>query len=202
MDAITATVELIKALAWPIAAVVMLRMFREPLLALIPAIKTVKFAGAELTVATQVDEVKALAQAIPPVGGPEAQRDSPEVSSEVDRLYEIAALLPRAAISEAWRRVELSGADAVRRRCPPDLPKSLRVPGTFAEALRRYGVISPELFVAVAKLRKIRNEAVHSTDFGIEPGTARDYVETALSLARDLDNVANAPVQVLEPTTQ
>lgn len=191
MDAITAVVELIKALAWPLVTFAVFLLFRRPLQSLIPGIKSLKFAGAEVTMANQVDEVKALAKVIPPPAA-EAPPATPEALTEVDRLYEIASLVPRAAISEAWRKVELAGAEAVRRNCPPDLPKSLRSPGTFAEALRRYDVITPELFVALTKLRKIRNEAVHAADFDIEPTTARDYVETALTLFRDLEGASRA----------
>ena len=191
MDAVTAAVELTKALAWPLVTLAVFLLFRRPLLELIPGIKSLKFAGAEVTVATQVDEVKALAKAIPPPTV-DAAPATPESLTESERLYEIANLMPRAAISEAWRKVELAGVEAVRLNCPPDLSKSLRSPGAFAEALRRYEVITAELFVAVAKLRKIRNEAVHAADFDIEPTTARDYVETALAVAKDLDGASKA----------
>ena len=191
MDTVTALVELTKALAWPLVTLAVFMLFRRPLLALIPGIKSLKFAGAEVTVASKVDEVKALAKAIPPPNVDETPA-TPESLSESERLYEIANLSPRAAISEAWRKVEIAGVDAVRLSCPPDLNISLRSPSAFAEALRRYEVITKELFIAVAKLRKIRNEAVHAADFDIEPTTARDYVETALAVAMDLKGASKA----------
>ncbi|HPG60727.1 MAG TPA: hypothetical protein PK586_01870 [Casimicrobium sp.] len=186
MDTTTAVVEVIKALAWPGVALTAILVFRHPLLQLLSTIRSLKFAGAELTVAAQVEEVKAIAQDIP---SPPAAVDNSttESKNEVDRLLEVADIEPRAAIMAAWRKVEISGVNAVRRSCPADIPKALNVAGTFAEALRRYEVISPSFFVAISKLRNIRNQAIHTHYFEIDPSTARDYVETAIQLARDLD---------------
>src|SRR6266699_2898277 len=108
MDLLTAAVEIIKALAWPIATLVILRMFRGPLLALIPFIQSLKLPGVEVTVAREVAEAKSLAQ--PTTLPHETQKALPP--AELDKkakLYQLAELSSRAAISEAWRELESSG---------------------------------------------------------------------------------------------
>ena len=185
MDALTATVEIIKAVTWPVAALIIARTFREPLLALIPFIRSLKLPGVEVTVAREVAEAKSLAQ--PALPAPDAQRELPPAELDTrDKLYQLAELAPRAAISEAWRELELAGATAVTTLCPQDLPTPLRAPMSFAEALRNHQFISSDQWSAIAKLRKIRNESVHLQDFSLEPSIVRDYVDTALGLAKEL----------------
>jgi hypothetical protein len=187
MDWLTATVEIIKALTWPIATFVILRMFREPLVALIPLIQSFKLPGVEVTVAREVAEAKTLAQTNLP-------EDHLEVTplAQLDKrtkLYQLAELAPRAAISEAWRELELAAAEAVGKICSDDLPKPLRSPMSFAEALRKDSLISTNQYNALAKLRKIRNESVHLADFSLEANVVRDYIDTALLLAQEINNI-------------
>jgi hypothetical protein len=188
MDYVTAFVEIVKALAWPVSALMMLRMFREPLLELVPYIHSLKVAGLELTVKKEIEEVKQLS--LKSLEGAEA----PKVISTVapDRkatIYQIAEMYPSAAISEAWRELESAGVNAVGRLCPSDLPSNLKARVSFGEALRTCGLISRDQMSAISKLRKIRNESVHLPNFTLDSNVARDYVDTAFSLAEELNGL-------------
>ena len=190
MDSLTATVEIIKALAWPIAALIILKMFREPLLAIIPFIKNLKLPGVEVTIAREVAEAKALAQDSLSNATQQKGIALTSDSEKKTRLFQIADLAPRAAISEAWRELELAGAQAVNALCSPEeMPKQLRSPMSFAEALRNKYLISSNQWSAISKLRKIRNESVHLPDFTLDQNVVRDYIDTALTLAKEIDGI-------------
>jgi hypothetical protein len=191
MDSLTATVEIIKALAWPIAALIILKMFREPLMAIIPFIEKIKAAGVEVTIAREVAKAKALAQdSIPDSGSQKITALDADLEKKT-KLFQIGELAPRAAISEAWRELELAGANAVSILSSEEKksPRLIRSPMGFAEALMNEGLISENQRSAISTLRRIRNESVHLQEFSLDQNVVRDYIETAFKLAKEIRNI-------------
>ena len=50
-------------------------------------------------------------------------------------------------------------------------------------------LITSSQFTAISKLRKIRNESVHLPDFTLDTSVVRDYIDTALSLAQEINDI-------------
>jgi hypothetical protein len=189
MDPLVATVEVIKAIAWPLAALVIFLSIRKQLLELIPFIQTLKALGVEVSIRRDVQDAKTLAP--PPPAVPESNQSSAvQKPTRHQELYALAEVAARSAISEAWRDLETEGVQAANRLGAEALPKALRTSMSFGEGLRKARLITGDQYNAIARLRKIRNEAVHLADFSIEEQVVRDYVDTALGLAKELAAVA------------
>ncbi|AEM82683.1 hypothetical protein Strvi_2986 [Streptomyces violaceusniger Tu 4113] len=87
------------------------------------------------------------------------------------------------AVVTAWNVLSTLCLDALRARAillpanpsPLDLGKALRLLG-----------LPPSATTVFDRLRKLRNQAVHSANT-VTPGAARDFVDSCLTVARELD---------------
>jgi hypothetical protein len=142
------------SLAWPVALIVAVALFREELRKLLPLLH-VKHKDWEASF--RLDKAERDAAALPDALRPDEAMPTPE---EVDRFEQIADLSPAAAILEQRRAVE----EAVRRKAEgltsPPIPRSF-VAGV--RALRKHGLIDPRLSAILDDLRSIGNSAAHDT---------------------------------------
>jgi uncharacterized protein YutE (UPF0331/DUF86 family) len=103
---------------------------------------------------------------------------------EYDDLLRLADVSPRAAILEAWLRVESALAEmAIRMDVSTDTRRS---PLNLIGMLERYGAIAPEVGSALRRLRNLSNVAVHTQDLDISKDTVVDYIDTANFILRSL----------------
>jgi hypothetical protein len=181
MDWRTLIVDLVKALAWPITTLIIIRIFRMPLLEILPMIRSFKIPGLEVLIAREIAEVKALAPHSGLKGLP------PKLEQVRHRLYSMAAWTQRGAISEAWGEIEVAGGELVSRHVK-DSPAALRTPASLPELLRNKELITKDQNILMTKLRKIRNEAVGGRDFFLDETSVYDYINSSLALAEELRN--------------
>ncbi len=93
----------------------------------------------------------------------------------------IATESPRAAIMEAWRKIDVETRRAAERlgialdRCVPALKVFQKLVGRDAVDADMQGVYN--------RIRKLRNEAAHATDFQLSYEETVRYVELAMWLA-------------------
>ena len=190
MDYLTALVELVKSLAWPISAIILACIFRQPLTELIGLIESVKFKDAEVKIARRIEQTKELQEKLVPPS-PEAlpiQAPNDRFRKVEDEIMDVIGSSPRSAIMIAWRTLEGAGAKAIQKLSLKELAPQLRPAVMFAEVLRREGKISSDKFKIISNLRRIRNDATHVDDFKITENSALDYVGIALTIARELEN--------------
>lgn len=102
MDVLTFISELIKAVAWPATAIVLVVLLRKPIVELIPLLRKLKYKEIELEFAQEVYELKAEVEAIAKEKGEEA----PSIASTSSNLLNLVTFSTRAAIMEAWLEVE------------------------------------------------------------------------------------------------
>lgn len=155
MDGLQFLSSLIGSLAWPAAVVWLAFLLRHPLEKLIPRVRVVKYGDLQVDLATQIEEVKEQVEA----SGEAAAAPSPEPNLSFKAL---AQADPRAAILSAWIPVEVqlneitakSGTQLVAGK--PALAQLMK--------LQEIGVLDNFMARTLAKLRRIRNTAVHLTD--------------------------------------
>ena len=133
MDGFTFTDGLVKSLAWPVAAVVMVLLLRHPLTKLIPLLRKLKYKDLEAEFSEKLDKVEKVAAAILPAT-PETEVAAGELSPQV----RLGAELDAADASVRYSKLlELSPASAM-----------LLVWGDFEKAVReaadRVGLPPPE----------------------------------------------------------
>jgi hypothetical protein len=192
MDALTAFVDLVKALAWPATLFAIVWLLRKVIKALISSIHEgkIKYGDLELIVKRDLEQARQSIKTIQAQPEGLALRAPQESSKELEisDLVSLAQIAPRAAVIEAWTRLEAAGAEFVQKHGPSDLPGQ-RSPVTFGEVLRRHDLIPSEVKNAIQKLRDIRNRTVHSPEFQPSVEDAEEYVLLSMAVIEDLRRI-------------
>jgi len=181
MDWLSFVAALVKALAWPLTVLGIFLVLRRPLTGLVPLLARLKFKDLELDFGRRLAEVSAEVAALPRSRAPAALR-----GGDGDALLRLAATAPRAAILEAWLRLEAAALDAARRRGTTEPISHLRSPLRLIESLEETGVIDARQAAVFHELRSLRNSAAHAVGFEPAPETAQDYVRLAGRLEQSL----------------
>lgn len=166
----------VNSLAWPIAGVVIVVLLRNEVANLLARITKIKHKDSETDLAREVEA--AASSADKALGG-----DSEfSLGSERERINRLAEDSLRGAILDAWLSVEEAMTDFERRHgiehAKSHSPSYRRI-----QNIQWSNLDGPTLGQGVVqmldKLRRIRNDAVHSTDSDITSETARDYAALA-----------------------
>ncbi|MBH2010700.1 MAG: hypothetical protein I8H71_13435 [Xanthomonadaceae bacterium] len=179
MDALPFTAEAIKALAWPIAVVLVALMIRRPVIELLPFLRRLKYKEIELEFSKELAQLKSEVTASEPATSQQPPPSAPSASS--NRLLNIAAISASAAILEAWSELESASvavASSFWARPPSDVFKNARL----GEYLLQCKVIDEKQLAVFNKLRALRNKAAHAIDLNLSEEEARIYIELATSL--------------------
>jgi predicted transcriptional regulator len=178
--------EMTKALAWPVAIIVLGLIFRTRITGLLEGIKLkrVKKGDWEADFEAMAREVRA---ELPSPGAPAtASKTSKHVPQEVERLIERA---PVAAISLAWNTLEERIAEVAARA---GIKQKLLA--EILRALEEKGMIQPSVRDAILGLRNMRNLAVHAPLERLTLPHAREFVDmveaTSWSLEQGLKSAA------------
>jgi hypothetical protein len=180
MDWLSFIAAMARALAWPLTVLGIFLVLRRPLTGLIPVVARLKYKDLELDFDRRLAEASAEAAALPG-----AQRGEALPAGD-GALIGLAAVAPRAAILEAWLRLEAAALAAARRRGTAEPLSSLRAPARLIEALEELGIVDARQAAVFHELRSLRNSAAHALGFEPTPDAARDYVRLAARLEQSL----------------
>lgn len=182
MDALTFISELIKAIAWPATAIVLVVLLRKPIVALIPLLRRLKYKELELEFAQEMSELKAEVEAI----AKEKGEDAPSIASTSSNLLNLVAFSTRAAIMEAWLEVETASVAVASSFWGKSPNEAFRNMPKLGEYLLQCKVIDEKQLSVFNKLRQLRNKAAHAQDLDLNENDARSYVQLASDLARHI----------------
>jgi hypothetical protein len=187
---------LASSLSWPVVITVMMFLFRAQLKSLlgniagrIPTVSEITGPG---NIALKFEqELKEVKDDLPPEtqDATDGQEDGSgdgldPASSFLTRIEALAEVSPRAAILEAYLRVETAAAKVVAEYAPHQMRQD-----SIQYMLKRVGAVPQYLVTAAAGLSRLRNEAAHAEDFSIPTETVREYAVTALDVAYGLDEI-------------
>lgn len=187
MDILSFIANIISSLAWPGLVILCVILLRKPIAELIPLMRSLKFKDFEIDFDRRLEELKADAEAelpsIPPptTEAPEEPRRETDYWETIEGLSEVS---PRAAISEAWRRVERAIDDHFRR-LGLERPRSYQ---GMLRALRAQERPIPPAMTLFQELRVLRNRAVHARDFDIDPQRAIEFAQLADRIVASLES--------------
>jgi hypothetical protein len=161
---------LVSSLAWPVAVVIIVLLFREQLGKLLDApLRSLKAgpSGVELEFDRTISEVAAQVEPLP-------QLEPPRESATAD-LADVAALSPTTAVLDGFARVE----EKLRARLR-DAGDQRADEKRGAVALARYAnqkqLISPETVEAIRGLAVLRNLAAHGGASDVTPDRAAEFL--------------------------
>ena len=183
MDTATLIVELVKALAWPVAVIVLLIMLRKPLIEFLPHARKLKYKNFEIELSEQVRELeKRAARELP---AQPAAAAAP--AGSLEGLHKLTQVSPAAAVMEAWREVEGGAARLIAEhdiRLETDTHTPFR---RIQQTLSEHKLVDRSKLRLFSDLRQLRNKVAHARDYEISPQQAARYVDVAARLKGHLD---------------
>lgn len=185
MDVLTFLSELVKSLAWPVAAIVLVILLRKPIVELIPLLKRLKYKELELEFSLEVKELKAEVDAITKEKG----EVPPSDSTDSEQLLDLVSFSTRAAIMEAWLEVESAAVTTASSFWGTPSSSAFKNMPKLGEYLLQCKAIDQKQLVVFNKLRQLRNKAAHAQDLDLSENDARSYVQLASDLARHIRKV-------------
>ena len=208
-------VELVKALAWPVAVLVLALLFRGALRHALDRMTHVKSSLFEGEFKSGLKEVEIHTR--PWGAGPAAARpdaateslvslaagepapapppDDPDSSEMKDRLAQIAEIDPRGAILDAWKFVEEAAARAIGKL--PGRKRPVADERDIARGVRELATRKPSdinLLLIYDRLRQLKDQAERwrSSRFGRRT-MAKNYVKQAMNYATSLPDLQRGP---------
>jgi hypothetical protein len=198
MDGYQFIAALVSALAWPIAAVLMVALLRRSISKLLRRMRAMKYGDATLEFDAQVQQITAKVDELH-----ETALATPQEPEALDRYAKLAALAPSLAVMEAWKSVsdavvELADMQQLPRNSSSDPTGSRYRPiSALVEELRLKSAIDSPTVALIRQLQDIRNQAAHRSDLDVSIEGALRYKEVADTIVAALRRRV-APTQ---PTT-
>ena len=172
MDWLTFISELVKAIAWPLAGVVIVIVLRRPISGLLSLLRKLKYKDLELEFAHEVRELKEAAAAVLP----EQEDVAPAEPELVQRVAELSRISTTAAIAEAWQAVEVASREMFKRR-----GLGVAMDHQTRRVLLRKE-LPTDLFKLTMQLRNLRMKALHVEDHVVSQDDAVDFGKIAAKL--------------------
>ncbi|MEZ9884821.1 hypothetical protein AB4374_13210 [Vibrio splendidus] len=171
---------IIDSLAWPATVLLCIFILKEPMGNLLGRVSKFKYGEIEAEFQERLEKLVSFEQ------NEEVKVGDDTVDGSV-ALEDLAETSPRAAVLEAWLKVE----KATRAFCiAKGFPHNMSHQGLFKLARERN--LDIDAFqTAHQELRLLRNKAVHATDLDITTATARQYIKNANFLADEFRMRAN-----------
>jgi len=173
---------LVSALAWPCSVVVVVCLLKNPILGLIPKIRSFKYGELHVDLTEALQSLKEELPATPTE--PDAQPEAPRIQLSVP--LQIAAVSPRGAMLAAWLEVEAALNDLMNRKGLVVDP--MQSPRKRLEQLLSTGGITMSMYNTFSKTLSLRNEAVHRLDREINYVDAVDMAVICQRLVESLQN--------------
>ena len=173
-------VKLIEALAWPVAVLILAFGFRTELRKVFNRISKLKYKELEATFDKELSQVENRTKLYVQ---PEEKllAETPAEKSGYAQLLRLADVSPRAAVTEAWRKLEsavdqLAAGMGMDTKSPMSGVKAIR-------SLIQKEQVDPSLLEDYNRLRKLRNQAAHAEEFDISQTEAERYAALAIEIA-------------------
>jgi len=182
VDPLNFALEMTKALAWPIATAGMLFMLRKPILSGFGKISKLKLKDVELEFGRELEQAKAEVAGIPA----QLPLPLPTRAPSNSRILGLAETSPRAAIIEAWLDVEKELLAAAERADVWDTPRGRRSATLALRALEQSDNLHQGLRRLLHHLKRLRNDAAHSSEFKPSVGDALEYARLSEEATRML----------------
>lgn len=177
MDGLTFAAEVVKAVAWPASVFASVLLLRKPLANLLPQTRSVKYGEFQVEFGREIGELHDKAATELPAAAAPAAPPSLE-----DRLVDLLAVSPNAAVLAAWREVERAALQLVEAQ-------GLRVDSNSAtpykgiqELLARSDGVDAEKIRIFDDLRRLRNKVAHAPGLQVSTDNALEFIEVALAL--------------------
>lgn len=172
---------LISALAWPVTVLILVFFFRREFRFAASRLSTLKYKDFQADFERDLVRLEGEVKSLPPTHtSNDVQPSTKQTQSELSnyqQLLRIAEISPRAAITEAWRDIELATKAATDAY---GISVGGQIAGVKAiRALVQQGLLPEDVIRVYERMRVLRSKAAHANDFLIDQEEAERYIETA-----------------------
>jgi hypothetical protein len=189
MDWLTFTSKLIGDIAWPAAAFGAVLLLREPIEAMLALVSKLKVSSVELEFDRKLEVAKQEALSELPESATTADHLPSIIDTEILKLAEVS---PRAAVMEAWRHVEAAALRAAKNLVPDGIFRNQTMTFRAIKIIEQSGVLPDTIVDLIRRLRTLRNDAAHATDFGLSTSSAIEYFYLAAQVVGYLEGIATS----------
>lgn len=186
MDWLTFTSTVIGSLSWPVAFFATVYLLRGPIAKLVGLISRVKVSEVELEFDRQLTVAKEEASSEIP-----ARSLTAEMVDE--HLLRLAGISPRAAVMEAWRHVEAAALDAAQVFIGKDQCLNKIMTFHAISIIEKSGSVPERIVHLLHRLRSLRNEVAHASDFSLSTASAIEYCQISIQVVSYLQGLAGKP---------
>ena len=173
MDRLTFFSTVINSLAWPLITIVVILLLKDPLANLISRITQVKYGELDIKLRegakTVIEEV--------------AKKSGQKTRSA-------ATVSPKAAVNEAWQRVELAASEAANQ-LGGVRSKSKINPSEALKYLENENALDESIITAIRNMQDLQSQAENAPDYALTSGSALEYSIAADSLVNYLKDTSS-----------
>ncbi len=181
-------IKLIDTLIWPLVTIALGFMFRGEIRKMLMRINKFKYKDLEATFEKELSKIEHSSQKLPEKVTSNIASYRKMYDDTYYRLIQISDVSPRAAISEAWRELELATSSLMIAFGYQ--PNNVQMSKVFRNIL--YDNEYPSsIYQDYKRLRDLRNKAVHAEDFEISQIESERYIRTALDIAIFIKKLSN-----------
>lgn len=183
MDWFTFIASIVKSLAWPGVVCFVIWVLRDEFVNLLPRLKKLKHNNTELEFTESIKDLEENHKR--PDALPAAPAMNEDLHKQFNDIIVSAKLSPRAAIMEAWLKVESAAAHATIKAYPEIEENQLRGPVQPLRLLEGK-VLTEDETKKIFELRRLRNLAAHDESFDLDGHPVEAYIHIALAVANKL----------------
>lgn len=178
--------ELVNITIWPMTVIILSLIFRADLHSTIKRLTQLKYKDIEAFFDKELNDIEDKANKIIKENNESILIELPD---EYERIYRLIDISPIAAITEAWREIEIATALACKA---VGIEIEGKIAGTrHINQLLQMKKIKSDLVTIYSQLRLLRNKAAHSIEFQIQSDEAERYVRLAIGISKVLRDVGN-----------
>lgn len=176
------------SIAWPLVILVIFFSLKKPILNIFPSLKYIKYKDFEMSfrkalkMVAQNEEIKKI-----------DYKPSPE---EHEQMVKLAEISPASAVIEAWKAIEYEATKKIKELIPNEnLQQKLK-----RDPLRQLAFVDalePDLMDVIWELKKLRNQAAHSSDAGISKELVLEYITLSKTVVKKISEISSLPKQRL-----
>ena len=178
-------VTLITGIAWPISIIVLAYLFRKDISKGLAKLTKIKYKDLE---AEFSETIKQIEEQMPELQlEDEGDVYNQSLVRQREEIQSLGRASPRAAILEAWLELERTLLRAAQYKDIP-IDRDIR---RVTQELVKHSPLTATVSDLVDSLRRLRNLAVHETEFDLTQNAVDEYIYRALNVAVHIDFITN-----------
>lgn len=181
MDYLSFIAKVIESLAWPISTVVVIAMLKQGIVNLLPKLRQLKYKDLQLDFQESVRRIETQAE-VAKLPRFDSGSGHEQLRNDKESLFSLARSYPRAALFEAWVRLEVAVGQGLRNAQVITDGEKKSAKYQLRSGAEVLFSDHPQQLKYFLSLLDVRNRVAHGEVESIEPDPACAFIEMAFRL--------------------